>query len=203
MSSELSPIEVADFGGATGQRRTMASGVVVPYDPSWREAFEVERDRLHDVLAPGLVADVEHVGSTAIPRMAARDRHDRPMADLDAARGAFEALTAADYQYRPHRLEAHLFDKPRHAGWEAHTPHLHLTEPGTALWLERLAFRDALREDPTLVAEYNAWKVRPAVTATGGESAYSETKWPLIARVLHVRGIHLGTDAQRLVQPDG
>jgi GrpB-like predicted nucleotidyltransferase (UPF0157 family) len=183
----------------------MASGVVVPYDPAWRDEFEVERDRLRDVLAPWLAADVEHVGSTAIPGMAAKPVIDMiaPVADLDGARDAFEALTAVDYQYRPHRPEAHLFDKPRHAGWEAHTHHLHLTEPGTALWLERLAFRDALREDPALVAEYNAWKVRHAATATGEESAYRETKWPFIARVLQTKGLYLGTDAQRLVQPGG
>lgn len=180
----------------------MAFGVV-PYDPVWREEFEAERDVLRRVLAPWLTADVEHVGSTAIPGMAAKPVIDMiaPVADLDEARGAVEALMAVSYPYRPHRPEAHLFDKPRHVGWEAHTHHLHLTEPGTALWQERLAFRDALREDPALVAEYNAWKVRHAATATGGPSAYTGTKWSFVARVLHTKGLHLETDAQRLTQP--
>ena len=31
------------------------------------------------------------------------------------------------------------------------------------------------------------------------DSAYTETKWPFIARVLQTKGLHLGTDAQRLV----
>lgn len=179
----------------------MTFNVVVPYDPGWRGKFEAERDLLRDVMAPWLAADIEHIGSTAIPGMAAKPVIDiiAPVSDLGEARGAFEALTALSYQYRPHRPEAHLFDKPRHAGWEGHTHHLHLTEPGTALWQERLAFRDALREDPALVVEYNAWKVRHAAQASGEGSAYNETKWPFVARVLLTKGLHLEVDAQRLI----
>ena len=50
----------------------MAFGIVVPYDPAWREEFGFERDLLRRVLAPWLAADVEHVGSTAVPGMAAK-----------------------------------------------------------------------------------------------------------------------------------
>jgi len=162
----------------------MTFSVLVPYDPAWRDGFDAERDVLQSVLAPWLTADVEHVGSTALPGMAAKPVIDMiaGVSDLHEARGAFEALEAVDYLYRPHRPEAHLFDKPRHAGWEAHTHHLHLTELGSALWQERIAFRDALREEPALVAEYNAWKSRHAAKATGAEAPYSETKWPFVAR---------------------
>jgi hypothetical protein len=38
---------------------------------------------------------------------------------------------------------------------------LHLTEPGSDLWRERLAFRDALRRDPTLAAEYEVLEAAP------------------------------------------
>ncbi|MGH3021950.1 MAG: GrpB family protein [Gaiellaceae bacterium] len=34
-----------------------------------------------------------------------------------------------------------------------------MTEPGSDLWRERLAFRDALRGDPALVDEYEALKL--------------------------------------------
>ncbi len=183
----------------------MTFSVLVPYDPAWRDGFNAEREVLRSVLAPWLTADVEHIGSTAIPGMAAKPVIDMiaGVTDLHEARGAFEALEAVDYQYRPHRPEAHLFDKPSHAGWEAHTHHLHLTELGSALWQERLAFRDALREEPALVAEYNAWKGRHAAKATGAVAPYSETKWPFVARVLEARGLHLEADAQRLIQPGG
>lgn len=39
---------------------------------------------------------------------------------------------------------------------------LHLTEPGSDLWRERLAFRDAVRADPALATEYTDLKVQLA-----------------------------------------
>ena len=179
----------------------MSFRVVVPYDPAWVPAFEAERELLRRLLGPWLVADVEHVGSTAVPGMSAKPVLDMVagVSDLEQARGAFQALETLDYRYRPHRPEAHLFDKPGVADWEEHTHHLHLTVPGSALWQERLAFRDALREDPALVAEYNAWKQQHAARAPGAGLAYDATKWPFVARVLQARGVTLRADAQRLV----
>jgi len=40
------------------------------------------------------------------------------------------------------------------AGPDEHTCHLHLTEPGSDLWRERQAFRDALRADPQRARQY-------------------------------------------------
>lgn len=183
----------------------MQLSVTVPYDPAWRDAFSAEREVLRAVLAPWLTNDIEHVGSTAIPGMAAKPVIDMVagVRDLHEARAAREALRILDYEHRPHRPEAHLFNKPGSLGWEAHTHHLHLTVPGSALWRERLTFRDALREDPALVAEYNAWKVSHAVTVRGAAVPYRETKWPFVARVLAGRGVHLEPDGQRLVPPGG
>jgi GrpB-like predicted nucleotidyltransferase (UPF0157 family) len=62
---------------------------------------------------------------------------------LEAARAAFEPLRALGYRYHEHRPEAHAFSKPESgADWWEQTHHLHLTEPGSDLWRERLAFRD-------------------------------------------------------------
>jgi hypothetical protein len=44
---------------------------------------------------------------------------------------------------------------------------LHLTEPGSDLLRERLAFRDALRADGELAAEYEALKLRLADLYSG------------------------------------
>jgi GrpB-like predicted nucleotidyltransferase (UPF0157 family) len=38
---------------------------VVPYDSDWPRRFAAERERLERVLAPWLVAGIEHIGSTA------------------------------------------------------------------------------------------------------------------------------------------
>ncbi len=79
------------------------------------------------------------------------------------------------------------------------THHLHLTVPGSDLWRERLAFRDALRADPALAEEYAAWKVAHA-NGTSARDGYTGNKRPLVLRVLEARGIDLKPDEERLSQ---
>ena len=162
-------------------------GVVVPYDPAWPRLFEEERARLEPVLAPWLRAGIRHIGSTAVPGLAAKPIIDMiaGVRDLEDARRAFKPMKALGYAYREHRPEAHLFVKV--------TSGIHLTEPGSALWRERLAFRDALRADPELRREYAEWKLEHA-----GPNGYDDTKWPFVARVLAEAGIELKPDAERL-----
>jgi GrpB-like predicted nucleotidyltransferase (UPF0157 family) len=172
---------------------------VVPYDPAWPVRFEAERALLEAALAPWLEGGIHHVGSTAVPGLAAKPVVDIVVGvrDLEAARAAFRPLAELGYRYREHRPEAHAFSKPAGAEWWQATHGLHLTEPGSDLWRERLAFRDALRADPELAAEYEAWKVRHARGA-GAPGPYSADKRPLIARVLAEAGLALKPDDERL-----
>jgi GrpB-like predicted nucleotidyltransferase (UPF0157 family) len=175
--------------------------VAVPYNPDWPRQFEVERSLLRRALAPWLVADVEHVGSTAIPGMSAKPTIDMVagIRDLDEARAASGPMAALDYVYRDHRPEALLFCKPISDDWRRQTHHLHLTVPGSDIWHERLAFRDALRADPAAVAEYSEWKLAHA--DSGGERyAYTADKRPFVERVLASRGIGLKADRERLTR---
>jgi hypothetical protein len=54
------------------------NNVIREYDPAWQGLFEGLRGRLLDVLS-GLAVAVEHVGSTAVPGLAAK-----PIVDIDA-----------------------------------------------------------------------------------------------------------------------
>lgn len=168
--------------------------VVFPYDPDWPRRFETERARLEEVLAPWLVAGVHHIGSTAVPGLTAKPVIDMMagIRDLNEARAAFEPLQALGYEYREHRPEAHLFWTPTHG--------VHLTEPGSDLWRERLAFRDGLRANPELAAEYAEWKLRHAAMDPGlDRGLYSgRNKRPFVARVLAEAGIDLKPDSTRL-----
>src|SRR5690349_21746029 len=124
----------------------MHDGVLVPYDDTWPGLFEAERETLEDVLAPWLRDGIHHVGSTAVAGLAAKPVIDMiaGVARLEEAAAALEPLAAVGYLYGKHRPEALWFRKPAGDWWEA-THSLHLTEPGSDLWRERLAFRDALR----------------------------------------------------------
>ncbi len=165
--------------------------VVVPYDPEWPRRFEEERALLERALAPWLDGGIHHIGSTAIPGIAAKPQIDMMagVRDLEEARAAFAPLAELGYEETPHRPRTHHFSKPAGGPW---THHLHLTEPGSDLWVERLAFRDALRADPALVAEYQALKLQMAEEERHGGSAYSAvTKRPFVARVLAQAGIEI------------
>ena len=72
------------------------------------------------------------------------------------------------------------------------THSLHLTRPGSDLWRERLAFRDALRVDPALVAEYEALKLGLAEAHPADVVAYTTGKRAFVGRVLAGAGVPLG-----------
>jgi GrpB-like predicted nucleotidyltransferase (UPF0157 family) len=170
-----------------------------PYDPEWPRRFEEERARLKPVLRRWLDGELEHIGSTAVPGLAAKPTIDMlaPVRDLEDSRTAFEPLRELAYAYRVHRPEAHAFSKPAGAGWWEATHGLHLTERGSDLWVERLAFRDALRADPALASEYEAWKQRKA-NAPGADGPYAASKFDFVASVLADAGVVLKPDRERL-----
>jgi GrpB-like predicted nucleotidyltransferase (UPF0157 family) len=175
------------------------AGTVLPYDPDWPYRFDAERALLEEALAPWLAEGIHHVGSTAVPGLAAKPVIDMiaGVRDLEAARAAFEPLRTLGYRNRSHRPEAHCFHKPGGSEWWEATHHLHLTEPGSDIWGERLAFRDALRADPALAVEYQEWKVKHARGA-GDDSPYAGDKRAFVARVLAEAGIALKPDSDRL-----
>jgi GrpB-like predicted nucleotidyltransferase (UPF0157 family) len=167
---------------------------VVPYDPAWPERFEAERALLEPILEPWLESGIHHIGSTAVPGLAAKPILDMMagVRDLEAARAASAPLLEASYHSTPHRPGiAHHFSKPSpELGTVTHG--LHLTEPGSDLWRERLAFRDALRVDPSLAAEYEALKLRLADEHGAGIGGYTVGKRDFVARVLRDAGLEPG-----------
>jgi GrpB-like predicted nucleotidyltransferase (UPF0157 family) len=139
------------------------------------------------VLAPWLEGGIHHIGATSVPGLAAKPFIDMMagVRDFDEARAAYGPLLVAGYAHTPHRPGiAHHFSK---AGYG-----LHLTEPGSDLWNERLAFRDALRADPVLVAEYAALKLRLAEEYPDDIEAYTAGKREFVGRVLAIAGLGFG-----------
>ena len=164
---------------------------VVDHDPAWAERFVALAARLRPAL-DGIACTVEHVGSTSVPGLAAKPVIDVNILLADPAdlRAAIEALQGLGY--------SHLGDlgiPDRHAFRHPHTTFAHnlYCTPASALAARNhLAFRDALRADPALCAEYGALKKRLA-TSTDDIDVYVERKTALIVRVLRDAG--LGADA--------
>jgi len=171
--------------------------LVAPYDAEWPRLFEVERELLERVLAPWLDQGIHHIGSTAVPGLAAKPIVDMMagVRDLDEARAAYGPLEEHGYVDAPHRPEeAHHFAKPSR---EEARYSLHLTEPGSDLWRERLAFRDELRADRALAAEYERLKRALAAEHPADVRAYTVAKREFVARVLAPHGILLSVRRPR------
>jgi GrpB-like predicted nucleotidyltransferase (UPF0157 family) len=160
---------------------------VVAYDTRWPALFELERTALADILGPWLTGPIEHIGSTAVPGLPAKPVIDIMAAveSLDASRDALPPLRAFGYRYAPYRPDVmHWLCKPDFA---RRSHHLHLVPFRSALWQDRLRFRDCLRSTPAIAAEYATLKYRLAEIHKFDREAYTEAKGPFIARVLQPR----------------
>lgn len=157
---------------------------LVRHDPAWGGLFEAERQLLEQALAPWLAGRIEHIGSTAVPGLAAKPVLDlmAPVHSLAAARPAIAAACLLGYMHYPYKPDVmHWFCKPSPA---RRTHHLHLVPAGSALWHQRIRFRDALRASPALAAEYAALKAQLAARFRNDREAYTEGKSEFVLRVL-------------------
>lgn len=158
---------------------------VVPYAPAWPALFAAEAERIRAALG-GLPLRLEHMGSTGIPGLAAK-----PIVDILAGRPPgsavapyVEALVRAGYV---HRGEQGIPGREFFRRGDPRSYHLHLAEEGAPAWRTPLAFRDALRADPALAAEYTRLKLELAARFPRDREAYIEGKGPFVAGVL--RGV--------------
>ena len=157
---------------------------VVLYDPAWPSKFEEERAVLEGLLGHWVVADIEHVGSTAVPGLAAKPVIDImvPVESLEASRGSIEAASHAGYLYWPYKADVmHWFCKPSAAH---RTHHLHIIPFDSPLWFDRLRFRDALRSNSELAEQYAELKLHLAKRYRYDREAYTEGKGDFVTAVL-------------------
>jgi len=159
-----------------------------PYSAEWPAMFEMERRLLAPVLAPWLDGPIEHVGSTAVPGLAAKPVIDIMAAveSLDVSRPALIALKRLQYCHAPYRADVmHWLCKP---GPALRTHHLHLVPFNSQLWRDRISFRDRLRVDGDIAAEYLKLKRRLAADYPNDREAYTREKTPFIENVLRGDG---------------
>ena len=137
--------------------------------------------RIADALGEVAVR-VDHVGSTAVPGLAAKPVIDLQLSvaaidALDTYRGPLEQL---GYLFVPDPAspDFHLFAKPAE---RPRTHHVHVCEAGSTHELRHLAVRDFLRSHPDEAAEYESLKRRLAAENPDDRLAYIEGKDPFMA----------------------
>jgi GrpB-like predicted nucleotidyltransferase (UPF0157 family) len=156
---------------------------ICSYDPQWPYGFARIAQEIRAQVG-GLVVSIEHVGSTAVPGLP-----PKPIIDI-------ELVIASVYQFPPvkERLEKFgyihrgpcgvpdrevfrcVIDLPVH--------HLYVSETDARPLREHLRFRNALRQNPELAAEYAALKQALADQYHRDRDAYTEAKTGFIQSVL-------------------
>jgi GrpB-like predicted nucleotidyltransferase (UPF0157 family) len=158
---------------------------VVDYDPAWVRTFEEQRDAIMAAVqtAGQPVALVEHVGSTAVPGLAAKPIIDIMVcyAQLPELASILAPLAAIGYAYvpRPDFTESYFF---RRGDTFESIIHLHVTTLTSEFGLQMVRFRDALRASPALAADYAAFKRALAEQFPDDRPAYTAAKGPFVSR---------------------
>jgi len=150
---------------------------VVEHDPGWAAAGAEEAGRVADAL--GAVA-VEHVGSTAVPGLAAK-----PVLDLLAGLRSvtleparIRAMEALGYEcLGEFGLPGRVFF--RKGTNRRRTHHVHAVEHGGGHWRRHLAVRDFLRARPEEARRYAEVK-RAAAASSADRDAYWDSKSPYV-----------------------
>jgi len=181
---------------AEGRTSRLARPVIADYNPKWPAAAERLAARIRAAVPAGILA-VDHIGSTAVPGLAAKDIIDLQIAvaDLGDADRFAGALSAAGFPRYPGKW----FDNPKpghpdpeHWAKRFHgsadpgrVVHIHIREAGSPGWRYALAFRDWLREDHHSVEEYLALKRRLAAEHANddGTAGYARGKDPWFTEV--------------------
>lgn len=162
--------------------------VVVSYDPEWPLQYEEEKARILAVIAPFVVC-MEHMGSTAVPGLAAK-----PVIDiLIGVRSLSDAplflppLVYLGYDYiqkheamLPERRYLHRLENGRH------THHLHMVEPDSDFFKVQIAFRDYLRRHSDTRDQYAALKLDLAHRYRNDREAYTDAKSSFILSILEL-----------------
>lgn len=133
--------------------------------------------------------ELEHIGSTSIPFLAAKPIIDVGILLHDEARfdDLVVALASIDLIYRGDKgtVGGRLFI--RESAPEFRTHHIHAYFPGAPEWDRYLIFRDRLRANATLREEYDSLKRKLAEQFRDDRFAYTDAKSEFVNRVLNDR----------------
>ncbi len=181
--------------------------VISEYDPAWPKRYEAEAKRVRDTVGP-LLAGLEHIGSTAVPGLAAKPVIDmlagvREAGVLSTALEkpsllpTGEVLPAGNARhlalahgliglgfayYGENGIPGRLFFKRTEDG--ASRVHLHVVLHDSELWRQHVAFRDYLRAFPAVARQYEALKRALARQHKTDRDAYTTGKAAFITQCL-------------------
>jgi GrpB-like predicted nucleotidyltransferase (UPF0157 family) len=161
---------------------------IEPYRPTWSDEFQAIGETLRQALGD-LAVRIDHIGSTAILGLAAKDLIDVQITVRSFAPGLDEALGRAGYQRIERITQDHLppgvsdiaewtkrFYKPPAPG---RSVNVHARLDGRANQRYALLFRDYLRARPAMAEAYARVKRGLVAHCMDSEDAYYDVKDPV------------------------
>lgn len=164
----------------------MSKYVFKPYDPASSLLFELEKQRLAAFV--GNKVKIEHVGSTAVPKLGGKGIIDICIAiKEEQMKKVSEQAQKASYVFKPHasfpdRL-FHQIDLPNKEE-NIQRYHLHIVSKNSQEYFNLIIFRDYLKTHPEAVRRYAYIKKEAAAKACEDKDVYMEIKQPVIEQIL-------------------
>jgi GrpB-like predicted nucleotidyltransferase (UPF0157 family)/RimJ/RimL family protein N-acetyltransferase len=162
---------------------------IVAYDPEWPLKASNEINKLRAILPASTIIDIQHVGSTAIPGMAAK-----PIVDIQIAARSLEEMKIIaipvlqkigyEYWYDNPDSERMFFVKGMPPYGEKRTHHVHIFELSSKHWSGKILFRDYLIAHPEIASEYQELKIKFAQQYTHDREKYTNAKGKFVDRII-------------------
>jgi GrpB-like predicted nucleotidyltransferase (UPF0157 family) len=150
--------------------------VICESDPQWSQLYAIEEQHLWELLSPSAM-QIEHIGSTAVPGLAAKPIIDisvavHDLADVTVYIPALSDLGYVEFPIAP-TFQRRLFCK---GSYNEGTHHLHFTVHGSTVWAEPILFRDYLRAHPAAASWYQQIKRDAAAKHQNDLNGYHDEK---------------------------
>ena len=181
---DRTPLTEAEIRAVTIGELTPRTGSILlaEYDPDWPRLFEREADRIRGALG-NRALQIEHVGSTSVPGLAAK-----PV--IDTALGV--ADSADESEYVPNLESAGYVLRIREPGWYEHrllkgsdtNVNLHVFSQNCPEIQRMLDFRDRLRENSTDRELYEGAKRELAAKDWKHVQNYADAKTTIVEEIL-------------------
>jgi GrpB-like predicted nucleotidyltransferase (UPF0157 family) len=168
----------------------MARIEIVPYNPKWPTEFETMAGKIRKAFGDSALR-IDHIGSTSVPGLAAKDVIDLQVTVRSLDRGVIAPLAeVAGYIIHPDTHVDHVppggssdptdwakfMLKPVHP---TRRIHVHIRQEGKANQRYPILFRDYLRSSPTATEAYRQIKVALARLHPDDMDAYYNVKDPV------------------------
>lgn len=170
----------------------MSAIVIHDYDARWPGEFDLLAASLRAVLGD-LALAVDHIGSTSVPDLAAKDVIDVQVTVAELSDAVRDALVAAGFAHRGDITGDHVpLPSAPSADWAklyfqqksgARRAHIHVRVAGAPNQRYALLFRDYLRAHPASAHAYATLKRELASRFRDDADAYYDVKDPACDRI--------------------